>query len=324
MTLKNSKTKYYFKVANKLFSKELNQKCYWSILKSFLNSKKIPCIPPIIRNNNFIINIREKSESFYIFIIFPRQCSLIENSSTLTTCIFLKTDKSKIYFFEEGILKIVRSNKAHSHDNISTRMIKLCDLSLVWWKEFSLLWKMANVVPAHKKNDKRSIKNYPPVSPLSIFGEIFECLLLNQMYCFFLENNLISLNQSGFWQSGSCINQLISITHEVYWSVDPGYKVCGVFSDISKAFDKVWHKGLLHKLKENGINGALLNVLDPLHFLIYISDPCDRFHSNPKLFADNTSLFWTVHNIAKTTNQLGMDLPKKSIWAHQWKMLFNF
>ena len=75
---------------------------------------------------------------------------------------------------------------------------------------------MANVVPAHKKNDKRSIKNYPPVSPLSIFGEIFECLLLNQMYCFFLENNLISLNQSGFWQSGSCINQLIPITHEVY------------------------------------------------------------------------------------------------------------
>ena len=106
MTLENSKTKYYIKVANKLSSKELNQKCCWSILKSFLSGKKIPCIPPIIRNDNFIINIREKSGLFYTF--FPQRCSLIETSSTLPTCIFLKTDKSKIYFFEEGILKITR------------------------------------------------------------------------------------------------------------------------------------------------------------------------------------------------------------------------
>ena len=94
---------------------------------------------------------------------------------------------------------------------------------------FSLLWKMANVVPAHKKNDKSSIKNYCPVSLLPIVGKIFECLLYNQMYCFFIENNLISLNQSGFWWCDSCINQLIPITHEIYWSMDLGYKVHGVF-----------------------------------------------------------------------------------------------
>ena len=94
--------------------------------------------------------------------------------------------------------------------------------------------------------------------------------------------------------------------------MDPGYEVHGVFLDISKAFDKVWHKDLLHKLKENGINGALLNVLGPLLFLIYINDPSDDFHSNPKLFADNTSLFSTVHNIAETTNQLNMDEQKKA------------
>ena len=121
---------------------------------------------------------------------------------------------------------------------------------------------MANVVPAHKKNDKRSIKNYRPVSLLPIFGKVFERLLYNQMYSFFIENNLISLSQSGFWQGDSCINQLVSITHEIYRSVDLGYEVRGVFLDISKTFDKVWHEGLLHKLKENGINGPLLNVLE--------------------------------------------------------------
>ena len=212
MTLESSKTKYYFKLANKLSSKKLNQKCYWSILKSFLNAKKIPCIPPIFHNDNFITNIREKSKLFNTF--FAQQCSLIENSSTLPTCIFPKTDKSlsTIYFSEEDILKIIRSldpNKAHGQDNISIWMIKLCDkeickplhmmfVSCMEEGIFSLLWKMANVVPAHKKNDKRSIKNYCPVSLLPIVGKIFECLLYNQMYCFFIENNLISLNQSGF------------------------------------------------------------------------------------------------------------------------------
>ena len=109
---------------------------------------------------------------------------------------------------------------------------------------------MAKVVPAHKKNDKRRIKNYRPVSLVSIFGKIFECLLYNQMYAFFIENNLISLDRSGFRQGDSCINQPISITHEIFRSMDQGYDVRGVFLDISKAFDKGWHKGLFHKLKK--------------------------------------------------------------------------
>ena len=130
LKLKNSKTKYYFKLANKLSSKKLNQKCYWSILKSFLNGKKIPCITPNTHNDNLITDVKEKSKLLDTF--FGQQFSLIENSSTLPTCIFPKTDKSlsTIYFSEEDILKIIRSldpNKAHGHDNISIRMIKLCD-----------------------------------------------------------------------------------------------------------------------------------------------------------------------------------------------------
>ena len=111
LKLENSKTKYYFKLVNKLSSKKLNQKCYWSILKSFLNGKKIPCIPPIFHNDNFITDIREKSELFNTF--FAQQCSLIENSSTLPTCIFPKTDKSlsTIYFSEEDIIRSLDPNK---------------------------------------------------------------------------------------------------------------------------------------------------------------------------------------------------------------------
>ena len=76
------------------------------------------------------------------------------------------------------------------------------------------------------------------------------------MYEYFIENELISSSQPGFKPGDSCINQLLSITHGIYQSFDNG-----VFLDISKTFDKVWHKVLIYKLKQNGIAGNLLNTL---------------------------------------------------------------
>ena len=69
--------------------------------------------------------------------------------------------------------------------------------------------------------------------------------LLKTMY-------IIWSNQSGFNQGDSCIYQLLSVTHEIYESFDNGFEVRGIFLDISKAFDKVWHKGLIFKLNQNG------------------------------------------------------------------------
>ena len=76
-----SKQKYYFKLSRKLAVNKINPKCYWSILKSFLSNKKIPCIPPLIHNNQFVVDFKEKSELFNSF--FAKQCTYIEIESSL-------------------------------------------------------------------------------------------------------------------------------------------------------------------------------------------------------------------------------------------------
>ena len=149
---------------------------------------------------------------------------------------------------------------------------------------------------------------------------------------------------------------MLSITSEIYEAFENYDEVRAVFLDISKAFDKVWHKGLVYKLKRCGINGKLIvlienylsnrvqrvvlngqesewekinsgvpqgSVLGPLLFLIYINDLTDGISSNMKLFADDSSLFSRVQNVNATHEQLVTDLNIITEWAYQWKMKFN-
>ena len=90
---------------------------------------------------------------------------------------------------------------------------------------------------------------------------MFENILFLKMYNHFTSNNLITTNQSGLQPIDSVSNQLICLVDSIHSSLDINLDVRSVFLDMSKAFDKVWHEGLLSKLKQNGINGKLLNLL---------------------------------------------------------------
>ena len=151
-------------------------------------------------------------------------------------------------------------------------MIKICGKSLckplemifkscIKKGEYPSEWKKANVVPVHKKGDKQLLKNYRPISLLPIFGKIFERIIYNNIFEYLTTNKLISDNQSGFKPGDSCVNQLLSITHEIYHSLDNGLEVRGVFLRISKDFGKVWHKGLILNLNQYGILENLLRLI---------------------------------------------------------------
>ena len=116
------------------------------------------------------------------------------------------------------------------------------------------------------KNRKQLVNNYHPMSPLPISSKIFEKLMFDSIFNFMIQNNLLNSCQSGFRPNDSCINQLTSITHNIHRAFDdnPSLEVGGVFLDLSKAFGKVWYDGLLYKLKNNGINGNGLQLIESL------------------------------------------------------------
>ena len=270
-----SKNNYYKRMANKLNNLQRNSKAYWSLSKCYLN-KKIPLIPPLFHENKFVTNFLEKVE-FFNFFFFSKQCSLINNGSTLPTRMQYLTNNrlSSVTFSQGDIVKIIQnldSGKAHGHDNISRRMLKICGSAI--YKPLAIIfkqyvdtgvflseWKKGNIVAIHKKGDIQASENYHPVSLLPIFGKVLERLMFNEMFKVFMENELISSNQSGFKSVDFCVNQLVSITHEIYKSFDEGHEVRSVSPDISKAFNKVWHDGTIFKLTQNGIPGNLLKLL---------------------------------------------------------------
>ena len=165
-------------------------------------------------------------------------------------------------------------SKAHGHDDISVRMVKICDDSIkkplpIIYKNciktsiYTNAWKKYNIASVLKKGDKQVVNNYRPVSLLPIFGKVFEKILFNSIFEYLQESCLLCDNESGFQPSDSCEYQLLSIFQDIYASCDcnSSKDVRGIFLDIFKAFDRVWHEKLIYKMKCIGITGMPLKLL---------------------------------------------------------------
>ena len=178
----------------------------------------------------------------------------------------------------EKILSIIRTlnpDKAHGWDDISVRMIKLCDKALVFPLKlifenflrqglFPEKWKKVNVVLVHKKNEKNLKRKLSTNFPSSDIWQDFRKFIFDTLYQHLESNSLLNSNQSGFRPGDSTVNQLLSIVNSISQAFDcnPALDVRSVYRDISKAFDRVWHEGLLYKLRRNGISGRLLLLIE--------------------------------------------------------------
>ena len=173
--------------------------------------------------------MRKKAQIFSDYFIL--QCTTVDPGSAIPQETPVTTTLISDFVISEE--KVLNPNKAHGWDEISVRMIKLSDDALVLPLQtifmnclrrgiFPEIWKYANVVPVHKKNEKNVKGNYRhrPISLLPIFGKILEKLIYDSLYSHLVPHELIHPNQSGFRPGDSTINQLVSVSHTIFKAFD--------------------------------------------------------------------------------------------------------
>lgn len=265
----------------------------------------------------------------------------------------------------EKVLKMVDPSKGAGPDGIPPYFIKktykylTLPLKILFQKsivteEFPNEWKLANVIPIYKKGDKCNIRNYRPVSILSLFPKILERLL-----CPLITSHLskiISNFQHGFSARRSTVTNLLGYVSDLAYGVDKRTEIDSIYTDFSSAFDRVNHNILLCKLKLYGIHGNLLNWvksylynriqrvttqgfksfsffptsgvpqgshLGPILFLAFINDISNHISfSNYSIFADDLKLYKEI-NYQNDIMELQADLNSICNWCTINKMDLN-
>ena len=215
-------------------------------------------------------------------------------------------------------------------------------------------WKLANIVPVHKKGERECTENYRPISLLPIVSKVLErCVFCNIKVHLF---QLIQKSQHGFISGKSCITNLLEVLEFIGLELDAGGQIDVIYLDISKAFDKVNHERLAHKLRMAGFGGKLLqwfhsyltnrnqrvtvlgatsntlpvtsgvpqgSILGPLLFVLYVNDLPDAVTSSQvAMFADDTKLFTTVKR-EDDCKRLQSDLDNLQTWSLASGLPFN-
>ena len=166
---------------------------------------------------------------------------------------------------------MVKPRKASGPDRIHGLVLKNCAFGLAYplSKLYQVSynsgiipqeWKLANVVPVHKKGAKMDVANYRPISLTCLVMKIFENIIRDEIMLKY--RHLLNENQHGFLPSKSCDTQMLYFQESLMLSLNNDIQNDVVYFDFSKAFDSVNHDILLTKLKhEYGINGTLLKFL---------------------------------------------------------------
>ena len=171
--ISEAKKNYILKMTFELENSNTIPKTYWSILNHFFYNKKIPAIPHLLVDSNFVSNFCEKANLFNN--CFGSICTPIKNNSRLFPFIYKANTRIRCFCVtSKDILSIINSlnsSKVHGYQNISIKMIKICNESVtitlkIIFEEslkngiFPDIWKKGNIIPAEKKEDQTLINNY--------------------------------------------------------------------------------------------------------------------------------------------------------------------
>ena len=365
-----AKKSFYERANTDLSNADTNCKKWWSIVNKVCGRENSSTIPPIIENELPIFDSKEKACIFNDYFVLQTELPLANAVPPIIQPYQTQQFLSNIIATEEQVLELMKGvdiSKACGYDGIGNKIIKLCSEGFhVYFSYFINLslslgqypsaWKLANVIPLFKNDNPQHKVNYRPVSLLASFSKICERVVFFHLYNFLMETGFLYKFQSGFRPGDSTINQLIFLVHKIYEALEDGKEVRVVFLDISKAFDKVWHAGLLRKLEALGVQSPLLqwfesylcnrkqrvviegqcsdwrtitsgvpqgSVLGPLLFLIYINDITDDLASLPLIYADDTTLLEIVDDPVVSAGRLNSDLHKISVWADKWLVTMN-
>ena len=254
--IRSSKQKFCDTLAAKVKSENLSPKDWWATLKSFITTDSNSDIPPIEINGQTYTDDYEKANILNRIVITD-----LEVKSALQT---LKTGKAS---GPNGLSNcILRELSSELSYPLCCLFNKCFHLGIV-----PASYKEANVCPIHKKEDRSNVCNYRPISLLNSEKKVLERLIFKNLYNHLLDNNFLSSFQFCFIPGDSTETQLTFPYHTFCEALDAGKEVRAVFCNISKAFDRVWHTGLLYKLRAAGVTSNVLRW-----FKNYLSDRKQR------------------------------------------------
>ncbi|RUA05885.1 MAG: hypothetical protein DSY43_03475, partial [Gammaproteobacteria bacterium] len=341
IALRQAKANYY---SNKIANQSKNPKETWKTINDLLGrSSSSTVVNELKINGNNINSPDEIAEAFntYFSNIGPDLAkSMADSSSTFGQ--FVKPSQSKMSRFKlvsnGKILKLLSglsNSKATGIDKISGKILKVAapaiSPSLTHIFNHAIIsncfpddWKVARLLPLHKKGARNAPDNYRPISILPVISKIMERIMYEQLYEYLTTNNILSEQQFGFRRLRSTASALLDSTNSWYVNMERKMFNLVVFLDLKKAFDTVNHDILQRKLEIYGITGNALSmiqsyltnrrqkcqlndavssesqitcgipqgsILGPLFFLLYINDlPECLQKSIPRLFADDTNL----------------------------------
>ncbi len=222
---------------------------------------------------------------------------------------------------------------------------------------FPSAWKTAIIIPIHKKGESPSNPaSYRPISLLPSLGKLFEKIIRIHINSHLHQNKILKEYQFGFRSNLSCPHQLVTVTEHILQASNNFCATGVLFLDISKAFDKVWHEGLLYKLIQNKFSPAIVkiissylmdrkfavkiedtlsnlknaeagvpqgSVLGPTLFNLYINDLPEVEKTKLALYADDTAILSSSRSTALIFDRIQDASKKTESWCKKWRIIMN-